>query len=55
MHSREKPQGGGKRKESIVTERGTLEEEVFFDPNEIKLQPGRPSALLGGGFAWKTT
>lgn len=31
-----------------------VEGEVFFDPNEIKLHPGRQSALLSGGFAWKS-
>ena len=49
-----KPQEGGKSKESIVKERGSLEARVYFDPNEIKLHPGRPSTLLSGGFAWKT-
>lgn len=36
--------------ESNVNNVGALEAEVFFDPNEINLHPGRSAALLSWGI-----
>lgn len=37
-------------KESKVNKMGALEAEVFFDPNEINLCPGRPTDQLSWGI-----